>query len=146
MDDELKSVNLKAKQYEKVLKELRNLIPSIAGRKNINEKSEDAHRSESIGSLYDEEPNNGEDIVQNNDSISKDAKYSGGPLISLKDVCPKYSKFGSCRRFRARECLMSHPRKQCFEYLQKGYCKWNNCKFCHPIKLVRNIIKYQESN
>ena len=68
--------------------------------------------------------------VQNFTSPKKEA-------LKRKSIpkCQYHSELGDCPLNSAGKCNKWHPRQICFEFKDRGNCKWDNhCKFRHPVE------------
>ena len=62
-------------------------------------------------------------------------------------ICHKYSKLGYCQSYNSGNCKYFHTHRICDEYRERSQCKWDHCKFRHPLpsRLIdRKIESYQQ--
>ena len=122
LEDELENEKAESAKYK-------GIVSDIRGR--ISGKEERPTNSEETGYPYRKNKK------VHFEAVSK-MNASRGEL-SFIPVCESFSVIGSCLLKSSGMCKGRHPRNICFDFRDRGKCKWNGrCKFRHPLEYRRH--------
>ena len=133
LEDELENEKAESAKYK-------GIVSDIRGRIGGNEKSTRTSEERKKGTPYRK---NMKEV--HFEAVSKINASTGD--ISFIPVCESFSVIGSCRLKSSGWCKGRHPRNICFDFRDRGKCKWNErCKFRHPLEYRRHERKWSNTH